>query len=737
MTGHVGRTYHESVPWWPMPPTAPPGAPNVVLIVLDDVGFADLGCYGSEIDTPRIDGLAARGVRFTGFHTTALCSPTRACLLTGRNHHAVGMGVVANWDTGYDGYRGKISPHAGTLAEILRPAGYNTFAVGKWHLTPPDETTAAGPFDQWPVQRGFDRFYGFMDGATDQWTPELVIDNHRVDAPDRPGYHLTEDLVDQSIALVRDQRSAYPEKPFFLYLCFGTAHYPLHAPADHIAKYRGRYDAGWDVIRAERLQRQLANDVVPPGTRLAPANAGVRPWTELSDVEKAVAARLQEAYAGMLDHTDAQVGRLLDELDRMGATDDTVVLFLSDNGATLEGGQLGSLNYMRYVNGLPPNGPDELLAALDEIGGPSTSPMYPMGWGMASNTPLKRYKQNTHGGGIRDPLIVTWPSRIPAGQVRTQFHHAIDVVPTVLELAGIEAPESIGGRVQLPLDGVSMVPSLAAADAPTPKTVQYFEMLGNRAIWHDGWKAVTYHAPGSDFDADRWELYDLTTDFAECHDLAASERERLERLVELWWAEAGRNRVLPLDDRIMERFLVPKPRPITDRSRFTYYMGAQVPSATMPDIKNVSYTIVADLERTGDGVIVTCGDRFSGFVLFVQDGRLVHDLNCAGVHHVLRSDVAVPAGPCRVEYRFTKTGHLAGVGELWVDGTPAGRLDTGPTLGIHISPAGLTVGHAPVSEVNPGYRRPFRFSGAIAEVTITLGDDRGTSGPTSITAVND
>ncbi len=724
----TARTYHDATPWWPDPPAAPAGAPNVVLIVLDDVGFSDLGCYGSEIDTPAIDRLADEGLRYTAFHTTALCSPTRACLLTGRNHHAVGMGVVANWDTGFDGYRGKISPNAGTLAEILRDAGYNTFAVGKWHLVPPEETTAAGPFDQWPLQRGFDRFYGFLDGATDQWSPELVVDNHRVDAPTTDGYHLSADLVDRSIALVRDQQSAYPEKPFLLYLCFGTAHYPLQAPADHIAKYRGRFDVGWDEIRSARLRKQIATGVVPEDTELPPRNDGVRPWAELSVAERAVAARLQEAYAGMIDHTDRQIGRLLDELDRIGASDHTLVVLLSDNGATLEGGQLGSLNYMRYVNGLPPDSPDELTGALDRIGGPTTSPMYPMGWGMASNTPLKRYKQNTHNGGVRDPFVVRLPGRVPAGEVRRQFHHAVDVLPTVLELAGIAMPDVIGGRPQLPVDGVSMVPSFASAESRTTKSTQYFEMFGNRAIWHDGWKAVAYHAPGTGFEHDQWELYDLDHDVAECHDLASEQPERLRGLVELWWTEAERNSVLPLDDRIMERFLVPKPRPLTDRSRFVYYEGAQVPSVAMPDIKDVSYSIVAELHRGGDGVIVSCGDRFSGFVLSVVDGRPMHDLNCAGTHHVVRSERALPDGPCTVEYRFTKSGALAGTGEILVDGEVGARGEIAPTLRVHLSPAGLTVGRSPLSEVGAEYVRPFRFAGEIANVTITVDDDRGSIG---------
>jgi arylsulfatase len=738
-----GRTYRDVEPWWPEPTRVADDAPNVVLIVLDDVGFSDFGCYGSEIETPRIDELAGRGLRYTNFHTTALCSPTRACLLTGRNHHAVGMGVVSNWDTGYPGYRGRVDRRAATVAEVLRANGYNTFAVGKWHLTPPDETTAAGPFDQWPLQRGFDRFYGFLDGATDQYSPDLVVDNHRLDAPLRPDYHLSEDLVDQSIGLVRDQKSAYPEKPFFLYLCFGTAHYPLQAPRAHIDKYRDRYAVGWDHIREERFERQKALGIVPEGTELAPRNDGVNAWSDLSDDEQRVAARLQAAYAGMLDHTDAQIGRLLDELGRIGIRDDTVVLLLSDNGATLEGGPVGSLNYLRYVNGLPPATAAELLGSLDDIGGPLTSPMYPMGWGMASNTPLKRYKQNTHSGGVRDPLIVSWPRTITDdaiaqdGGIRRQYHHAIDVAPTILELAHLTPPEQLDGVPQLPVDGVSIAYSFRAASEPTRRRTQYFEMLGNRGIWSDGWKAVTYHAPGSDFDDDRWELYHLDEDFSECRDLAAEQPERLAALVELWWAEAGRNRVLPLDDRIMERFLVPKPRPITSRSRFVYFDGAQVPSAAMPDVKSVSYRIVAEVDRLGDGVLVSCGDRFAGYALFVADGHLVHDYNAAGNHHVVRSAVAVPTGRTRLEYRFRKTGELSGVGELYVDDELVADAEIPRTLGVHISPTGLTVGRAPVSAVSELYAPPFRFDGVIERLTFELGDDRAAAGPTTITALDD
>jgi arylsulfatase A-like enzyme len=736
--GTIGRTVAESTPWWPEPRRAPAGAPNVVVIVLDDVGFSDLGCFGSEIETPNIDRLAADGLRYTNFHTTALCSPTRAALLTGRNHHAVGMAVVSNWDTGFPGCRGRISPSAGTLAEILRGEGYSTFAFGKWHLAPMEETTAAGPYDHWPLQRGFDRYYGFLDGATDHWAPDLVVDNTRVDPPVRPGYHLTEDLVDHAIDAVRDHRSVHPEKPFLVYLAFGTAHYPIHAPKEHIDRYRGRFDAGWDRCRAERLERQKAMGIVPEGTDLAPRNPGVAPWDDLTEGERRLACRLQEAYAGMLDHTDAQVGRLIEALESVGAYDDTLFVFLSDNGATLEGGPLGSLNWLRYINGLPPVDLDADLEKLDEIGGPTTAPVYPMGWGMVGNTPLKRYKQNTHGGGIRDPLIVTWRNGIEArGEIRPQYQHVTDIAPTVLDVLGVGAPESIGGVAQLPMNGVSIAPTFPSASAQGLKTTQYFEMLGNRAIWHEGWKAVTYHAPGTSFDDDVWELYHVESDFSECHDLAAQHPEKLRELVDLWWLEAERNDVLPLDDRILERFHVPKPRPITSRSRFEYFGTTRVPSDGMPDVKNVSYSLTADLVRAdgdgaGDGVIVACGDRCGGYVLYVKDGHLVHDYNAAGIHHVVRSTTALPAGRCAVGYRFTKTGDLTGTGALFVDGVEVASAPVGPTLGTHISAVGLAVGRNPFSPVCDDITPPFAFTGTIERVVYELGDDRVVNGPTEI-----
>jgi len=729
----VGRYVSESTPYWPPAASAPPGAPSIVYVVLDDVGFSDLGCYGSEIATPAMDALAGRGVRFTNFHTTALCSPTRACLLTGRNHHSVGMGVVANWDTGFPGFRGRVSPRAGTLAEMLHEHGFNSYAVGKWHLVPTDEMTAVGPYDHWPLQRGFDRFYGFLDGGTDQWVPDLVEDNHMIDPPRRPAYHLSEDLADHAIAMVRDHVSVHPEKPFFLYFCFGTGHYPLQAPSEVIERYRGRYDAGWDAIRESRFARQRALGIVPEGCELAPRNPGIRPWDELTADERRLAARLMEVYAAFLAHADAQLGRLMAELEHIGRLDDTLVVLLSDNGATAEGGPLGSLNYMQYANGVPPAPLAERLDRLDEIGGPSTSPMYPAGWAMASNTPLKRYKQHTHAGGVRDPLVLSWPARIAErGGLRHQYHHVTDVTPTVLELLGVEPPATLKGVAQQPIEGVSMAAVLADAAAPAVKAVQYYEMLGNRAIWHDGWKAVTLHAPGTGFDDDRWELYHADADFSECHDLADAEPERLAELVALWWDEAARHQALPLDDRVMERFLVPKPRPITSRRTFTYHPGIRVPSYGSPDIKDVSYTITATVDCSGvdvvagdaDGVLVCCGDRFCGYSLFVRDGFLVHDYNRAGTHFVARSVARLPAGVAVCRYAFTKTGRLQGQGTVTIDGAAAGSVALVGTLGMHVSPGGLSVGRGPLSAVSAQYEAPFDFGGRIERVVFELGDDR-------------
>ena len=725
--GIVGNTVAESTPWWPDPVTPPPNSPNVVMVVLDDVGFADLGCFGSEIDTPTMDGLAAAGLRYNNFHTTAICSPTRACLLTGRNHHSVGMAVVSNWDTGFPGCTGRISSRAATLAEMLRPAGYSTFAVGKWHLAPIEDTTPAGPFDQWPLQRGFDRYYGFLDGATNQWDPDLVADNHHIDPPDRPGYHVTEDLVDQAIAMVTAQTSAWPERPFFLYLCFGTGHYPIHVPKPYIDRYDGRYEAGWGAIRQERYNRQKDIGIIPADTDLPPFNPGVPEWEVLSADEQRVAVRMQQAYAGMLTHTDEHLGRLVAKLHEIGQATNTVFVLLSDNGATQEGGPSGHENSMRFINGLEPRPIQQQLADIDEIGGPNSWMAYPMGWAMAGNTPLKWYKQNTHAGGVRDPLIISWADGIAeAGSVRTQYHHVSDITPTLLEAIGLEPPAELAGVPQMPMEGTSMVYSFADADAPTAKAEQYFEMLGHRAMWADGWKAVTRHIQGESFDDDRWELYHLDQDFSEAQDLAEAEPERLADLVSRWWEAARTYQVLPLDDRILERFHVPKPRPITSRSRFVYYPGAYIPSDGCPDLKNVSYEITAELTRADgdDGTLLACGDVASGFSLFIQDGRLVWDYNMAWDHYVAETPEALPTGPITVTAAFERTGSYAGTGRLMVNGEEAASVDMPVTHNTHIHAVGISVGFTRAPSPSPRTAGQFPFTGTLSRLVIDVADDR-------------
>ncbi|MBW2622204.1 MAG: arylsulfatase, partial [Deltaproteobacteria bacterium] len=504
--GVIGKTYKESTSWWPGRVTPPQGSPNVVFIILDDVGFSQFGCYGSNIDTPHMDRLASNGLFYNNFHTTALCSPTRACLLTGRNHHSVGTGIIIELASGYPGYNSRIPRNAATIAQILKERGYNTFAVGKWHNTPEDETSLAGPFDRWPLGMGFERFYGFLGGDTSQWNPDLVYDNHRIPSPTRDGYHLSEDIVDKSMEFVLDQKQVAPEKPFFLWMAFGACHAPHHAPEEFIDKYKGKFDKGWDHEREEVLARQKEMGIVPQNTELAPRNRGVKAWDTLSDDERRLFARMQEVYAGFLDHTDYHIGRFLNFLEDVGQMDNTMIVLISDNGASREGGANGSVNENRFFNQISETVEDS-LAMLDELGGPRTFNHYPRGWAMAGNTPLKRYKQNTHGGGIRDPLIIHWPRGIKdKGGIRTQYHHVIDLVPTVLEAVGIEAPEMVNGVSQKPIEGTSMLYSFNNAEAPDRKEVQYYEMFGHRGVWHNGWKAVTYHswAQRGNFDDDKW-----------------------------------------------------------------------------------------------------------------------------------------------------------------------------------------------------------------------------------------
>jgi len=724
--GVIGRTQAESTPWWPTPPHPGEDAPNVVVVLIDDLGFSHFGCFGSDIETPNIDRLAANGLQYTNFHVTPLCSPTRAALLTGRNHHAVGMRSVSNFSSGYPHMRGHLSNHATTMAEVLRDEGYTTFAVGKWHLCAMENASAAGPYDQWPCQRGFDRFYGFMEGETDQFHPELVYDNHMVEPPATPddGYHLSEDLVDHAIGFVHDTTSIRPDRPFFCYLAFGATHAPHQAPAAYLEKYRGRYDEGWDVARERWFARQVEEGLVPAGTEMAPRNPGVDAWDDLPENQRLLAARLQEAYAAFLDHTDAQIGRLVESLDALGQLDNTLLVVLSDNGASQEGGPFGVMHEMKFFNFLIET-PDEAVLRLDDIGGPNSHANYPWGWAQAGNTPFKWYKQNTHEGGVHVPLVVHWPNGIESdgGGVRDQFHWVNDLAPTIYEAVGVTPPDVYRGYEQLPVTGTPMNYSFDQPDAPSAKGAQYSEMMGHRAIYADGWKAVTRHQSGTSFDDDAWELYHYDEDRSECHDLAVAHPERLAELIDRWWAEAEANGVLPLDDRTIElfgtRFRDRSPHP-TSR-RYTYYPPmAPLPGQVAAALGGRSWDLDATIDRPdgAGGVLYATGTANSGFSFFVQDDHLVFDYNCFGDHQVVTSSDPVPIGASVVGVQFRRTDDAA-TATVVIDGEPGGSVDL-PFAMRMMSSVGPSVGYDHGSPVSTHYDDEFAFSGRLERVDITL-----------------
>ena len=495
--------------------------PNIVIAVLDDIGFGDLGCYGAEHATSAIESLAETGVRFNNFHVTALCAPTRACLLTGRNAHAVGVGNIAEWGRDHPGYHGWIRKDAATLAEYLRPDAYTTLATGKWHLSAIHDQNGSGPYDHWPVGRGFDRWYGFHGNAMDHWHPEMIENTVAAYPRKDPDYHLSTDLVDRSIDYIKDHLAATPENPFFLYLAFGACHFPLHAPADNIRRHRGRYDEGWDVIRQQRFERQQELGIIPDGTSLSPRNANVPAWSNLSKQQKNIAARGQEVYAAFLEHTDNQLGRLIDFLNTEHQFDDTILIVMSDNGAAGGGGSVEGILDVRRNAYYEKETLAELAERFDALGSDDSYGMYSSGWAQAGNTPLKWYKADTYGGGTRAPLIVSWPNgNIGSGQINGQYHHVIDVVPSLFEMINKPALNTINSDSVLPIQGTSFAYSFDNPDAPTHKRVQYFETAGDRAIWVDGWKAVTRHIAGDGYESDVWELYHTELDFSEVDVLA-------------------------------------------------------------------------------------------------------------------------------------------------------------------------------------------------------------------------
>lgn len=726
--GTIGRTVAESEPWFDEPQHPGRDAPNVVLVLLDDTGFAQFGCYGSDIDTPHVDALAAGGLQFTNFHVTPLCSPTRASLLTGRSQHAVGMRGLANFRTGFPNMLGHISNHAATVAEVLRDEGYATFCVGKWHLAPMEQCSAAGPFTQWPLGRGFDRFYGFMEGETDQFHPDLVCDNHPIDPPGKPadGYHLSEDLVNQALKMVADSKGVRPDRPFFVYLPFGATHAPHQAPAPYLAKYKGAFDEGWDVVRERWFRRQLDLGVIPAGTQLAPRNPGVEPWDSLADNQQRLACRLQEAFAAFLDHTDDQIGRLVDGLSALGQLDNAILMVLADNGASQEGGPFGVMHEMKFFNGIFET-PDQAIERLDDIGGPHSHTNYPWGWAQCGNSPFKWYKQNTHEGGVHVPLVIHWPNCITAerrGAVRDQFVNVGDIAPTIYDLLGLTPPQVFRGIEQLPVTGHSFATVLADPAAVATNTLQYFEMAGSRALIAGEWKAVSKHNTGADYDTEPWELYHLVDDWSECHDLAQEQPSKLAELVELWWREADRHGVLPLDDRMFElfgaRFRENSPHP-TDR-RYVYRPPmSPMPGQASAAIGGRSFDLTARVTRSlgDDGVIFSTGTENSGISVFVQAHRFVVDYNAFDHHAIVESTVVVPAGLSTLVARFRRGNGRAGTIDLEVNGVEAGRVDL-PLYMRMISSVGVSVGYDHGSAVSTRYQAPFPFSGTLHEVEIQL-----------------
>ena len=733
--GRIGRYHWESEPWWPESLHPPAGAPNVLIIVLDDVGFAQLGCFGSDIDTPHVDALAAGGLRYSSFHTTALCSPTRACVLTGRNHHQAGMGRIVDLAMGFPGYDARIPKACALLPAMLTPHGYAAYAVGKWHLTPEDEEHLGSRRDRWPLGRGFERFYGFFPGETHQFVPALIHDSHHVEPPlgVDDGYHLTTDLVDRSIELIEDLRNVDVDKPWLMYLATGACHSPHQAPAEWIERYRGRFDAGWDAWRNAALARQQAAGLMPDHAVLSERPDWVPAWSSLEATERRVYARYMEAFAGFLSHTDAEIGRLLARLRALDELDDTLVVLLSDNGASSEGGPTGSLNDGRVWNMLPRT-VAEAAERLDEIGGPRIHNNYPWGWTVAGNTPFRRWKRETHEGGVADPLIVHWPQGIAArGEVRHQYVHAIDVVPTILEVIGIGLPASIDGVAQVPIDGVSFAYTFDAPNAPERHTTQYYEMLGCRALYHEGWKAVTYHEVQADepgLDQAPWELYDLRADPTERVDLADNEPLRLAALVERWWAEAERNNVLPLDNRPFSEMVFGRPSSVRERARYTYYPGrAPVPESVAVNVRGRPHVITAHVtiaEGMGvvEGVLAVQGSVLGGWSFhLLGDGRLVYVHNLSGwrsyrVEGPVSEDGRLAPGDHTLAMRFEPPAV-----ELLVDGTVVGSGEVRRTVWSRFSltGAGLTAGWSPdFSPADEDYRGRFACTATLHRVDIDV-----------------
>lgn len=741
--GVIGKTYLDSKEDWPAVPSPPDGAPNVVVILLDDVGFGQTSTFGGPVPTPALERLAARGLRYNRFHTTAICGPSRAALITGRNHHNCGVGFLAEWATGFPSYNNMIPRSTATIASVLKGNGYATSWFGKNHNTPDWESSVAGPFDRWPTGMGFDYFYGFIGGETHQYYPVLFENTVAVEPQKSPeeGYHFMEDMTDRAINWIRYSKAVAPQKPFFTYFAPGAAHAPHHAPKAWREKFAGQFDAGWDAGRDATYRRQLEEGIIPAGTVLTPRPDWVKPWDSLSADERKLYARFMENFAGYLAYADSECGRLIEAIEALPDADNTLILYIiGDNGASSEGGFSGTVNEIMNLNGVASRLEDN-LAVLDEIGGPDTEPHYPLGWAWAGNAPFQWVKQvASHLGGTRNPMVAAWPAGIKDhGGFRDQFTHLIDIMPTILDVAGIPAPKSVDGVEQKPLDGVPITSTFADPKAKPVRERQYFEVFTNRAIYDRGWIACAQHtlpwrqdlAPAH-WENDRWELYNLDDDFSEANDLAAAMPEKLAEMKVLFDEEARKNNVYPFDDRGSGRLATPKPPPggaDPNRTRFTYYPGAsRLAETASPNTKNRSHRISAEIEMPeagGEGVIVAAGGSSAGYALYVQNGKLVYHYNWFERERTdVVSDILVPPGLSTVSVEFAYDGGGLGKGGeavIGIDDKEVGRARIENTVAGRFGIDTFGVGSDTGSPVGKSYRAPFRFTGKVLKVDIELG----------------
>ena len=735
--GKISRSYADSKEWWPETfKAAPEGAPNVVLILLDDTGFAQIGSFGGQIETPNIDKLADGGLRYNNFHTTALCSPSRASIMAGRNPHSIGLGSHSLTAMGFPGYNAIIPENAKSVAKILQQNGYVNYALGKWDHTPLYEVSQTGPFTRWPSGEGFDHFYGFMAADADQYRSVMFADHAPVENwKNNPDYHMSTDLADKAIAFITGHASTAADRPFMVFWAPGGMHSPHQAPTEYIEKYKGKFDAGWDKAREEILIRQKKLGIVPQDTELTARPDTIPAWDSLKPEEKKLYARQMEVFAGMLDHLDNEIGRMVAALERVGELENTIILVTSDNGASGEGGLAGTFNETYVLNGMQTSF-DANMRHYENWGDRTTYPHYHAGWAMAGNAPFRYFKQSVHRGGIQDALIVHWPGGIKAkGEIRTQYHHIADIAPTLLDIAGLEMPKRIDGVKQIPMDGVSMRYSFDNANAPNVKKVQYYEMFGNRAIWADGWKAVTLHGKRMPwninavipFEEDEWELYHVAEDFSGANDLAAKHPEKLAELKKLFDKEAWKYNVYPLHDDMIMRLAKQQDRLFAGKTKFTFFHpgAVRIAEKASPPIKGRSHTIETTIDLKGDeeGVIVACGGFTGGYTVFIKNHRLYYDYNFLdGVHYVIKSP-RLPKGKTTLGVKFTHFGKFKGKGELFVNGKKVDEVDMPQT---HVATFSLSepfdVGRDNGTPVSTLYTDAFPFTGSLDRVVFELTD---------------